>query len=423
MIRNVPLPALIALIGANAAFGGSLPSQPAVIAGTGDPNVDVPAIQAAVDQGGQVILNGHFSFDRPPTKPDGAIYNRMVTVSKGVLISGAPDVNGDMPTIEAGNWPFFIDALGARVSIQGLHFVRSKAGAIWVYAVGGLMIANCRIENVEPTVEFGMQAGVSGALSGGIGIYADPHPPSNANPGKPENFSGNLLILNNDIDMGATPGPLSLGITIFSVGVSPDHEVDLNVSGNNIRNVTEPAINLRVVGGRAHIERNAVLTGAVMGSSANPDAVRVVGPGSYLVAHNTIDCGWTDGGATGINVIGQQAPRTAANVVILDNDINMSAPDGTVFGPNSAGIEIRGYAQGNCVFNNRVRGRASAALSVLDQNAGIPGGNTFISNDVSTFQSSLADVFIDAGATNTIVIGTQNGVEDHGSGTAVVPMR
>src|SRR5579871_3433683 len=91
--------------------------------------------------------------------------------------------------------------------------------------------------------------------------------------------------------MGATPGRLSLAITIFSVGVSPDHEVDIYVSGNNIRNVTEPAINLRVVGGRAHIERNVIVTGALMGSSANPDAIRIVGPGSYLVAHNTIDCG------------------------------------------------------------------------------------------------------------------------------------
>jgi len=205
-----------------------------------------------------------------------------------------------MPTIESGNWPFFIDAPDARVSIRGLRIFRPKAGAIWVYAIGSLTIANCRIENVEPTVEFGMQGGVSGALSGGIGVCADPHPPSNANPGKPGNFSGTLAILNNDIDMGATPGPLSLGITIFSVGLSPDHEVDIYVSGNRIRNVTEPAINLRVVDGRAHIERNAIVTGAVLGSAANPDAIRVVGPGSYLVAHNTIDCGWTDGGATGI---------------------------------------------------------------------------------------------------------------------------
>ena len=35
--------------------------------GTGDPSVDVLAVQAAVDQGGRVILKGHFSFDAPPT--------------------------------------------------------------------------------------------------------------------------------------------------------------------------------------------------------------------------------------------------------------------------------------------------------------------------------------------------------------------
>ena len=81
MIRKAPVRALIALTGAIAALGGNLPSQPATIVGTADPNIDVPAIQAAVDQGGQVILNGHFSFDRPPTKPDGAIYNRMVTLA------------------------------------------------------------------------------------------------------------------------------------------------------------------------------------------------------------------------------------------------------------------------------------------------------------------------------------------------------
>jgi hypothetical protein len=109
--------------------------------------------------------------------------------------------------------------------------------------------------------------------------------------------------------------------------------------------------------------------------------------------------------------------------VILDNDIRLSAPDGTVFSPNSAGIEVRGYVQKCYVLNNRVKGRAGAPLSVLDQGAGIPGSNTVISNDVSGFQSSLADVFVDVGATNTIVIGSQAGIQDHGNGTAVVPKR
>src|SRR5262245_53550224 len=40
-----------------------------VVVGTGNPDLDVPAVQAAVDQGGEVLLKGQFSFDRPPTVP------------------------------------------------------------------------------------------------------------------------------------------------------------------------------------------------------------------------------------------------------------------------------------------------------------------------------------------------------------------
>ena len=111
-----------------------------------------------------------------------------------------------------------------------------------------------------------------------------------------------------------------------------------------------------------------------------------------------------------------------ANAIIVDNDVTMSAPEGTVFSANSAGIEIRGFAQGNSVLNNRIRGRARAALAVVVQNAGIPGSNSFVANDLDGFQSSLADIFVDAGVTNTFVIGRQALVEDHGSGTVVVPM-
>ena len=89
---------------------------------------------------------------------------------------------------------------------------------------------------------------------------------------------------------------------------------------------------------------------------------------------------------------------------------------------NSAAIEIGGFAQNNAVLNNRVRGRARAALALVGQNGGTPGNNTFVSNDLTGFQSSLADVFVDAGVTNTVVIGRRASVEDRGSGTRVVPV-
>src|SRR5215813_797615 len=77
---------------ATLAMAGSAAAQTLVV-GTGDPEVDVPAVQAAVDQGGEVILKGHFSFDRPPTVPTALGGGGLATilVSKAVAISGERD--------------------------------------------------------------------------------------------------------------------------------------------------------------------------------------------------------------------------------------------------------------------------------------------------------------------------------------------
>lgn len=108
-----------------------------------------------------------------------------------------------------------------------------------------------------------------------------------------------------------------------------------------------------------------------------------------------------------------------ANAIVMDNDVTMSATDGTVFGDNSAGIMILGFAQGNAVLNNVIRGRARAALAVTVKGGGIPGNSTFVSNDLQGFQSSLADVFVDAGVTSTVAVAPQSTVEDHGAGTVI----
>ena len=170
--------ALISMIGCVAAIAGTVAAQPVVVAGTWNPDLDVPAVQAAVDRGGHLVLMGHFSFDRPPSTPEGKPYARMVTVSKNIAISGSRDQNGDMPTIEGGEWPFLVDALDARVTIQGLHFVRPRAGAIWIYAVAGLVVTGCRIESVEPTAQYAIDAGQVGPVSTAIFAGANPHPPS-----------------------------------------------------------------------------------------------------------------------------------------------------------------------------------------------------------------------------------------------------
>jgi hypothetical protein len=409
----------IVVIGAAVAVVASATARPTIVTGTGNAAVDIRAVQAAVDQGGDVILTGHFSFDADPTTPTGAAYARMVTVSKAVVISGNSGANGDMPTINGGNWPFFVDAAGARVAIRGLHFIGPKAGAIWVYAVSGLSVANCRIEGVISTAEFGVQAGLSTTLAGGIGVFGDAHPPSANFPGRPENFSGSMEIVNNYIDMAGQPGALHQGIVMFSVGKSPDQEVDIHVGGNTVLNVTEPAIDLGIIGGRILVERNTITTGSFVGGSANPDALRILGSGTYLIIHNSIDCGWLDPAATGINIFGNNRSNSKSAIVI-DNDVIMSAPEGIVFAANSAGIEVGGVATGIEALNNRVRGRAAAALSVFDRSGNTPANITFVANDIAGFQGSIADVFVDAGVSGTLIVGPQMHVQDLGSSTTVV---
>jgi hypothetical protein len=111
----------------------------------------------------------------------------------------------------------------------------------------------------------------------------------------------------------------------------------------------------------------------------------------------------------------------------VDNDVNMSAPEGTKFGSPSAAIEVRGAGDGNMVLNNRIRGRANFALSVASSTpgtsdfTGVPQSTVFLMNDLTGFTSAQADVFVDAGAAHTIVVGEETTVEDHGANTVVVP--
>jgi hypothetical protein len=396
-------------------------AQATEVVGTGNPDIDVPAVQAAVDYGGAVILRGHFSFDKSPTVltalASAGYPPATIRLSKSVSISGSSGNDDEMTTIEGGTIPFYVEVPGASVAIQSLRFDNPIAEAILVYAVSGLTITKCKVAGIVP-------GGLAGGGSIGIDIDTSGFVPTPAQPGHPENISGRLLITNNDIDLvaGSTVDN-TLGITVFSVGQSPDHEADIHVAGNRISNTTEPAINFRRLGGRALIERNVINTGPVSSQKApQPEAIRAVNIGSYVIAHNTIDCQWTDPDAKGISVFSQFAAWPMEHAVVTDNDVTMSPPSGTVFGTLSAGIDVRGFAHDNVVENNRIRGRGRAALAIDPFKGGTPGNNAFVLNRVEDFEPARADVFVGQGVTDTLLFGDQGTVEDHGLNTVVVPL-
>src|SRR5262249_27087112 len=191
------------------------------------------AVQAAVNNGGKVILQGHFSFNRAPTVPTagsgGAL--AMVLVSHAVAISGKSDgddtvADDDIATIDGGSIPFYVNAPGAGVSIETLRFVSPTHDAIFVYAVNGLTISSCRIQGIVPSPNALGNPGIDISTTGGP-------VPTPAKPGHPENVYGTISITNNKLDLtgGGSLGK-TRGINVVSGGQSPDKGADINASGN-----------------------------------------------------------------------------------------------------------------------------------------------------------------------------------------------
>ena len=402
-------------------FAWTAATQAVTLVGTGDPNVDIPAVQAAVDQGGTITLKGRFSFDAPPTVVElpGMGFNGTalgtILISRAVVIKGTPGEQGAMTRIEGGINPFYVAAPGAHVTIEGLLFLHAKVAVIRVVAANGLTITSNRVEGLLRVTRYASAIHVSTATND--------RPFNPASLQQSGNVSGTLRIVNNDIDLQGTADGNFLGITVFAVGKSPDSEADLFISGNKITNSTERPINIYSVGGRAYVERNVIITGSI-GNYVKPsaDVIHIVGPGSFVIARNTIVCAWATGSPAGIRLQSRGPYQSVSHAIVMENDVNMAVPEGTEFGETSAAIEIRGPGESNIVFNNRIRGRANFALSVVAQN-GTPRGVTFIENDIEGFTPAGADLFVGEGAQNTVLAGRHRNVEDHGSGTVIAPVR
>jgi hypothetical protein len=419
------IPAIVLLTGVSIASVTSALAQATLVTGTGNPSLDVPAVQAAVNLGGEVVLRGHFSFDTPPTIPTalGAVGfpRATILISKAVAISGAGAERDDQTTIEAGTIPFYVDAPGSVVTIQKLRFVRTSNSAILVYAATGLVVGSCSIDQITPLpnsqiVQF------SGITVDGSDAAPTPSP---TQPGHPQNISGKVLILNNDLDLaGGTAFGNVLGITALSVGQSPGNEVDIHISGNRISNVSEPAINLRRVGGRAYVDGNVIMTGPVSSqTAARPEAIRAANIGTYVITDNVIHSEWPDPDAIGIGVFSQFAAWPVTDAVVVNNEVTMSPPEGAQFGDFSAGIDIRGFVQGNEIGNNIIRGRARAAVAVDVFNGGTPDDTAFVLNRFGPFEPSVADMVVGEGVTDTQILGQKGTVSDQGINTLILPFR
>jgi hypothetical protein len=100
----------------------------------------------------------------------------------------------------------------------------------------------------------------------------------------------------------------------------------------------------------------------------------------------------------------------------------MSPPDGVQFGNYSSGIDIRGFAQGIFAANNRIRGRARAAVGVDVFNGGVPSNTALVLNHIGEFDATVAGVIVGNGITDTLILGQNGIVNDQGLNTMILPL-
>ena len=377
---------ILAGIVAGVLLAGGAPAQ-TVVVGTGDPNIDIAAVQSAVDRGGSIELRGRFSFDNPPTAHaalDGLI--AVILVSNPVTISGTWDERGDLTTIHGGEIPFAIEAPGANVRIEKLRFVRPKRSAIFAVAAGGLAIASCAIDHVEALPPLWNSVGIT--LASGIHVASLLGLPTPDRPGNPQNIHGKVSIANNEISV-SEEADHGAGIMVVSAG-DAKNPVEVDISGNTVRNANQEGINVKYIGGHVQIDGNIVTSTTIYSGPARGPIVAIhsLGSGSYTITRNQIEM--ADPNGAGIRARGFSGPGEMIQRTISDNDVIMSPPEESVFGPWNAGVDVRGFARDNVVKGNRIRGRARTALSFA-RDGKVPAGYTLDLNDQKGFISTSTD--------------------------------
>jgi hypothetical protein len=387
------------------------------VTGTGDPSQDVKNVQAAVDQGGHVILRGSFDFG-----PDGR-----VKITRDTRIQGEADGVGEPLTrIIGGFWTFYSPlpvngappaGKGPLISVRTIRFEGAKGTPLHFPHVGGLDVRGCTVAHVAPQ-ELAVKWSGGDTLPFAAGVVVGNRLDSPSKRIKRAAI-GVIRIEDNRFYMGVDNPTHTAG---YGVMADWTWGADLGIKGNLItkasRNGIEALDNILDSKGQGTIaiENNRIIT-----ADAGVEYPHKYGP-------NGIVAGWyfeTAGGTdltrnnrlviTGNRIEGRAEASTG--MLLYANDIVASCNDIVMAG----GTEARGIVQtGSRGFfaNNRVRGEAHYALYCYPFESLTATANTFAWTELSDFTGIKSQVLL-GGAVN-VLIGTPPALIDRGKGNRVV---
>ena len=272
-------------------------------------------------------------------------------------------------------------------SIGGVDFDSPGVAALFVTGATGVEFVDNRVRDVV-----GLPDWVPG-ISKGQGVWVVGL----------ETVTGEILITDNVID--GVDAQNGYGLALFGFSA------DARVENNTISGVNTSGILVGVHTGQVWVLDNHIAPGPQQAPEYGGGNGIIIGNalgGVAYVKGNTIDCEntWADGILVG-------ASRSYGDIqdraVIEDNHITMHD---SLYG----GIGLIGSVENTLVAGNKLEGSAAFALYGLQwlTASDTVEANTFIGNNISHFQSSIADVAFDLNTSKNLFIGRADGVIDLG---------
>jgi hypothetical protein len=387
-----------------------------VVFPTGEWPTDVENVQAAVDLGGIVLLKANNAAGQPTAFNFGVVEEdvcgRQVALQGDVALVGE-SVGAARTTIVGGYRPILVGVsrwgacggdyspLSGHVRIEGITFEGPDQSAIDVYKAASAEIIGNRISNV--IVDLGLGVGLN--VFGG---------------GAQRRITGRVSIADNIIRF---PVVDDVGSNFAHAIVLDNVPADVEILRNFIENTQDftGILVVRQVEGTVRIADNFVAphpqapgagngVGIYIYADDRWDAIRTSAPVYELVGNRVVTEGY------GIGLLGQRgaidAPVVERNHISTTNSF-----------PWAEGIFFGGNISTARVSNNRIDGSGAFGIDIFAFEPGqLAESNTFVGNNVTQFEASIADVFLDVITQDTVVVGEPGTVVDLGTGNQITGM-
>ncbi len=392
-----------------------------VVGGQNNPAVDVPAVQAAVDQGGSVLLVGTFDFGDAGR----------VLLRNDVDISGEADSSGSpLTTIKRGDWPFYSPLPstmppthpGPVVNVQYIHFDGAKGVAVHLAYTGGASIHNNMMTGLRGREFAPGQFRRVGVLFGPFDSRA-----RTIIEITPLLVSGSIEVFDNDIDSSGTePATATNSGAVFAAFVvGADIRIENNVNVGCTRNcmavfdaipdsagrgsiviannsiISDVKIGFTVPGARAPIGIDTSFNfNRTLGQDPSLHHVPVLISGNYIELN----------GRTSMCISSAMNGATVeGNTVVVHAD--PTATTGQL--STSGGLLIA--ASHEVVLRNKIMGEAWNAIRIGGNTVGLSRiDNVSIGNNISGFNAFSSDFLLDIAAAFNTIVGNSGTVIDNG---------